>query len=86
MTGTPAARQHAHLVDLIGDAIRAGLDSLRINLGPRVERILVDRTVEHIEVAGYRLVLSGDDEPATHHAASSRRPDDEGGIRAKVEN
>jgi hypothetical protein len=30
---------HALLVALIGDAIRTGLDSLRLDLGSRVERI-----------------------------------------------
>jgi hypothetical protein len=54
---------HAHLVALIGDAIRDGLDSARVRIGPRAERAIIERAVEHIELAGYRLVL---DPPAEH--------------------
>lgn len=47
--------EHAHLVALLAVAIRHGLDSERIDLGPRTERQLIEHVVEHVELDGYTL-------------------------------
>ncbi len=65
---------HAHLVALIGDAVRDGLDSARVRIGPRAERQLIERAVEHIETTKYQLVLDrGDDDVEAQSRADEQR-------------
>jgi hypothetical protein len=50
---------HVRLVAVVRDVFRGGLDSAHVHLPPRAERRIVDRAVELLELAGWRLVRDG---------------------------